>query len=140
MRFLRRHEIRGVHATVDGVHLTLSDQDTDRDSTSRYDAVVLATGYAREQHKALLTPLAPYLGDFSVDRHYRLGSTPDFHPAIFLQGACESSHGLSDTLLSVTSVRTGEIGNALLKAIPVGTPTAANAANSALRERQPVRA
>jgi len=31
-------------------------------------------------------------------------------------------------------------GNALLKAIPAGTPTAANAANSALRERQPVRA
>jgi L-ornithine N5-oxygenase len=121
----------------------MSDQDSGRESTSRYDAVVLATGYAREQHKALLTPLAPYLGDFSVDRHYRLGSTPDFHPAIFLQGACESSHGLSDTLLSVTSVRTGEIGNALLKAIPVGAPvaaTAVNAANSARHERQPVQA
>lgn len=143
MRFLRRHEIRGVHAAADGVHLTLHDQNTGHENTLRYDAVVLATGYGREQHKALLTPLAPYLGDFSVDRHYRVGSTPDFHPAIFLQGACESSHGLSDTLLSVTSVRTGEIGNALLKAIPAGAPvaaTAVNAANSPRHERQAVQA
>jgi hypothetical protein len=51
MRFLRRHDIRGVHATADGIHLTMSDQDSGRESTSRYDAVVLATGYAREQHK-----------------------------------------------------------------------------------------
>lgn len=143
MRFLRRHEIRGVHAAADGIHLALQDQNTGQESTLRYDAVVLATGYGREQHKALLTPLAPYLGDFSVDRHYRVGSTPDFHPAVFLQGACESSHGLSDTLLSVTSVRTGEIGNALLKAIPAGAPVAATAvaaANSPRHERQPVQA
>ena len=135
MRFLRRHDIHAVHATADGIHLTMSDQNTGRESTSRYDAVVLATGYAREQHKALLTPLDPYLGGFSVDRHYRVLSTEDFRPAIFLQGACESSHGLSDTLLSVTSVRTGEIGSALLKAIP----TAPAAANTARSEREPVR-
>jgi lysine N6-hydroxylase/L-ornithine N5-oxygenase len=44
-------------------------------------------------------------------------STANFRPAIFLQGACESSHGLSDTLLSVTAVRTDEIGAALLSAV-----------------------
>ena len=54
---------------------------------------------------------------FSVDRQYRLQSTDNFRPAIFLQGACESSHGLSDTLLSVTAVRTYEIGQALLGAV-----------------------
>lgn len=141
MRFLRRHEIRGVEAAADGVHLRLADQNSGREHTARYDAVVLATGYAREQHRALLTPLAPYLGDFSVDRHYRVASTPDFHPAVFLQGACESSHGLSDTLLSVTSVRTGEIGNALLKAIPAGAASVpAAGASSPRHERQPVQA
>jgi lysine N6-hydroxylase/L-ornithine N5-oxygenase len=62
----------------------------------------------------MLSALAPYLHDFAVDRQYRLQSTPAFCPAIFLQGACESSHGLSDTLLSVTAVRTDEIGEALL--------------------------
>jgi len=114
LRMLRQHEVRGVRAAADGVHLTLLDQDVGRESTVRYDAVVLATGYVREQHRELLKPLAPYLGDFSVDRYYRLKTAPGFHPGIFLQGACEDSHGISDTLLSVTSVRTGEIGNALL--------------------------
>jgi len=118
LRMLRQHEVRAARAASDGIHLQLFDQDAGLESTVRYDAVVLATGYAREQHRDLLTPLAPYLGDFSVDRHYRLKATPDFHPGIFLQGACEDSHGISDTLLSVTSVRTGEIGNALLAAMP----------------------
>jgi L-ornithine N5-oxygenase len=76
--------------------------------------VVLATGYERQYHKTVLTSLAPYLGDFEIDRHYRLKTAPDFHPAIFVQGASEPTHGLSDTLLSVTAVRTGEIGDALL--------------------------
>lgn len=116
VRFLRRHDVRSVRAAADGIHLTLLDLNAQRESTVRYDAVVLATGYSRERHKALLAPLAPYLGDFSVDRHYRLQGTPDFRPSVFLQGACETTHGLSDTLLSVTSVRTGEIGAALLGA------------------------
>lgn len=51
-----------------------------------------------------------------MSRDYQVHTTADFRPAIFLQGACEGSHGLSDTLLSVTSVRTGEIGDALLAA------------------------
>lgn len=115
-RFLRRHEVRSVRAGADGIHITVLDLNADRESTHCYDAVVLATGYARDHHKALLAPLAPYLGDFTADRCYRLHSTPNFRPAVFLQGACETSHGLSDTLLSVTAVRTGEIGSALLTA------------------------
>ncbi len=118
LRFLRRQEVGAVRADAAGIHLALADQDSGQQSTVRYDAVVLATGYARAQHKDLLQPLAPYLGDLQVDRHYRVQTPPDFQPAIYLQGACESSHGLSDTLLSVTSVRTGEIGNALLAAAP----------------------
>ncbi|QFZ84113.1 SidA/IucD/PvdA family monooxygenase [Variovorax paradoxus] len=116
LRMLRQHDVRSVRAANDGIHLTLFDRDVQRESTVRYDAVVLATGYARDQHKDLLAPLAPYIGSYDVDRCYRLKATPDFHPGIYLQGACEDSHGLSDTLLSVTSVRTGEIGNALLAA------------------------
>ncbi|MDP9896993.1 L-ornithine N5-oxygenase [Variovorax boronicumulans] len=118
LRMLRQHDVSAVRAAADGIHLTLRDQDEGLESTARYDAVVLATGYAREQHRDLLQPLEAYLGDFSVDRYYRLKTSPDFHPGIFLQGACEDSHGISDTLLSVTSVRTGEIGNALLAATP----------------------
>lgn len=118
-RFLRRYEVHGVGVSDSGIRLTLMDLNSGQESSACYDAVVLATGYERDAHKTLLAPLAQHLGDFSVGRHYRLRGTPQFKPAIFLQGACEASHGLSDTLLSVTAVRTGEIGHALLSATEV---------------------
>ncbi len=116
-RFLRRHEVKAVHAGSDGVRLTLHDLNADSDSTVRYDAVVLATGYERNQHLALLSSLAPYLPGFEVNREYRVKSVAGFHPAVFLQGACETTHGLSDTLLSVTAARTGEISEALVSGV-----------------------
>lgn len=112
-RFLRRHEVQSVAAAPEGIHLQMRDLNTGLQLAARYDAVILATGYERQHHKALLAPIAPYLGDLSVDRDYRIETAPGFRPAIFLQGECEATHGLSDTLLSVTSVRTGEIGQAL---------------------------
>ena len=112
-RLLREHEVKHVQASDQGIELSLRDMNAGDTSTVRYDAVVLATGYEREQHKTLLAPIAAYLQGFEVDRHYRLKSAPGFRPAVFLQGACEASHGLSDTLLSITAVRTGEIGEAL---------------------------
>ncbi|MBO9642802.1 MAG: lysine N(6)-hydroxylase/L-ornithine N(5)-oxygenase family protein [Pseudacidovorax sp.] len=118
LRMLRQHEVRAAQAAHDGVLLTLLNREVGIESQVRYDAVVLATGYRRARHLDLLRPLAPWLGDFSVDRHYRLEASPAFRPSIYLQGACEDSHGISDTLLSVTSVRTGEIGHALLADTP----------------------
>ncbi|CAG2157973.1 lysine N(6)-hydroxylase/L-ornithine N(5)-oxygenase family protein [Cupriavidus numazuensis] len=112
-RFLRRHEVRGARAGANGIELDLHDLNAARGFSERYDMVVLATGYERERHRAMLDPLAPWLGDFAVDRDYRVLTAADFRPAVFLQGACENSHGLSDTLLSVTAVRTGEITAAL---------------------------
>ncbi|WP_085316152.1 lysine N(6)-hydroxylase/L-ornithine N(5)-oxygenase family protein [Derxia lacustris] len=115
-RFLRRHEVRAARATADGIELALHDLNTGSERSERYDAVVLATGYRRDSHAELLAPLAPWLGTLDVDRHYRLRSRPDFHPAVFLQGACEDSHGLSDTLLSITAMRSGEISGLLARA------------------------
>jgi len=111
---LKRHDIRNVLADADGIHIDLIDLDTGNLITRRYDAVVLATGYKRNQHHDLLESLSPYLRDIKAGRDYRIESTPDFKPAIFLQGACEATHGLSDTLLSITAVRTGEISDLLL--------------------------
>jgi L-ornithine N5-oxygenase len=113
-RFLRRHEVRSARATANGIFLAMRDLDAGHEKTERYDAVVLGTGYERDMHKSLLAPLAPYLGDFEVDRFYRLQSSPQLLPRIYLQGACEATHGLSDTLLSVTAVRTHEIGQNLM--------------------------
>jgi L-ornithine N5-monooxygenase len=113
-RFLRRHDVTSARSTDNGVELTLRDLDHDQASVKNYDIVILATGYGRDRHKSLLEPLAPYFYDFEIDRDYRLRSVKEFLPAIFLQGACETTHGLSDTLLSVIAIRSGEIGRAIL--------------------------
>lgn len=113
-RFLRRHEVSAVRATAQAVQIDLRDLNEQREFSASYDAIVLATGYERAHHKALLAPLAPYLGNFDVDRDYRLRADAALRVPIFLQGACETSHGLSDTLLSLIAVRSDEIRSALL--------------------------
>lgn len=114
-QLLRQHQVTAAHATAQGVDLTLLDQTTQTARVERYDAVVLATGYERAQHKTLLEPLAPWLQRFETDRRYRIKASAGFQPGVYLQGACETSHGLSDTLLSITAVRSGEICAALLQ-------------------------
>ncbi|MCO6427711.1 lysine N(6)-hydroxylase/L-ornithine N(5)-oxygenase family protein [Nitrosomonas communis] len=132
-RFLRRHEISRAVSQRDGIQFVLHDLNTDCERTETYDAVVLATGYDRDHHKSLLAPIMPYFRDLKVNRQYQLGSVPHFKPTVFLQGACESSHGLSDTLLSVTAVRTNEIAQALIStANQTATRQAKRAVSSAL--------
>ncbi|WP_028694083.1 lysine N(6)-hydroxylase/L-ornithine N(5)-oxygenase family protein [Pseudomonas cremoricolorata] len=112
---LCRRQIEAVVASQDGIELTIADLATGQQQTHRYDAVILATGYARSSHRELLAPLAEYLEDFTVDRNYRAVARPPLQAAVYLQGFCESSHGLSDTLLSVLPARAAEIGQALFQ-------------------------
>jgi L-ornithine N5-oxygenase len=74
-----------------------------------FDIVVLATGYRRDYHLELLAGVQPYIQGANVDRHYRLPLSAGSEAGIFLQGCCEDSHGLSDTLLSVLAVRSQEV-------------------------------
>jgi L-ornithine N5-oxygenase len=37
------------------------------------------------------------------------------HANVFLQGCCEETHGLSDTLLSILAVRSQEVVDALIE-------------------------
>jgi L-ornithine N5-oxygenase len=89
-------------------------------SVERFDAVVLATGYRRDGHWALLEGLADALGvspaQCDVTRDYRLQTGEHVQPRIYLQGCCEDTHGLSDTLLSVLAHRADEIAASLLQA------------------------
>lgn len=78
-----------------------------------FDAVILATGYRRDGHKRLLAGLDEHLGQ-AVGRDYCLTCQPHMSAGIYLQGCCEESHGLSDTLLSVLATRSQEVVNALL--------------------------
>lgn len=107
-------------ASRGGIELVLGSvgaRDGGASETRRYDAVVLATGYRRESHHRLLAPLAAHIGDCTVDRDYRIRTDPSLRAPIFLQGFCQSSHGLSDTLLSVLPARAAEIAAALLDAL-----------------------
>ncbi|HYL04597.1 MAG TPA: SidA/IucD/PvdA family monooxygenase [Thermoanaerobaculia bacterium] len=83
------------------------------------DGVVLATGFERTRRLPLLRELSPFLlgngdGTYRVGRDYRVQSVTGFAPKVYLQGFCESTHGLPDGLLSVLPVRSGEIARSLL--------------------------
>ncbi|KVN30613.1 ornithine monooxygenase [Burkholderia pyrrocinia] len=111
---LANRAIEAATRTANGpIELTLRDRMSGATHTERFDGLVLATGYRRDTHSALLEGLAPYLGDAlargDVTRDYQLATPAHFAPRIYLQGACEDSHGLSDTLLSVLARRADEI-------------------------------
>lgn len=112
---LSRQRIESAGATTTGIDLTLVDIITGNRRTRCYDAVVLATGYERHTHIDLLASLKSHLHDFGVDRSYRLLASPTLQAPIFLQGCCEATHGLSDTLLSVLPIRASEIGTVLYR-------------------------
>ena len=92
----------------------------DRPEFLEADGVILATGYKREKRQSLLKEIEPWLvtdgSGYKIARDYRVVTRPEFTPEVFLQGFCEDTHGLSDTLLSVLPLRSAEI----LKAIAEG--------------------
>lgn len=83
------------------------------------DAVFVATGYQRDLHETLLKDARHLMpgGDlkdakWQVNRDYkvqfedkRIGE----NAGVWLQGCCESTHGLSDSLLSILANRGGEM-------------------------------
>ena len=100
-------------ATERGIELAVRDNATGEVTVRHYDAVVLATGYERQMHRKLLAPLEQYLGDFEVDRNYKLITDERCKAGIYMQGFCQASHGLSDTLLSILPIRADEIAGSL---------------------------
>lgn len=112
-RVLRRLEATAVDADEAGIALSVRNLHDGTQDTLHYDAVVLATGYERDQHQALLAPLDAYLDGYAPDRHYRLRADERLRPAIYVQGGSEDTHGISDSLLSILAVRSWEIGAAL---------------------------
>jgi len=114
-----RHAFRNLNAveqavaTAEGIRLTLHSLADGSVVEQPYDAVILATGYERQVHRQLLEPLNPYLGDYTVDRDYRLVTDDRCKAGIYMQGFCQASHGLSDTLLSILPIRADEIARSL---------------------------
>ena len=116
---IARHTFRSLtridSAVADGQSIKLMLRNTANGELAEqhYDAVILATGYERQMHRHLLAPLAEYLGDFEVDRDYRIVTDPRCKAGIYMQGFSQASHGLSDTLLSVLPIRAEEISASL---------------------------
>lgn len=83
------------------------------------DVVVAATGYIRDAHEKMLRPaefLRPDQNEretkWKVSRDYRVIFKPRVvseDAGVWLQGCNESTHGLSDTLLSILANRGGEL-------------------------------
>jgi L-ornithine N5-monooxygenase len=93
---------------------------SDQQSVIEADGVVLATGYRNTLFDELLRPISSYFerddqGNVKVTRDYQIIGVPQFKPKVFLQGYCEDTHGISDTLLSLLPIRAGKIVDALLE-------------------------
>lgn len=89
--------------------------------TLEADALVLCTGFVWRKEHPLIESLAPWLerdphGGYQVCRDYAIATAPGFSPKIYLQGYCEQSHGISETVLSLLPVRAREIQRSILAA------------------------
>ncbi|CAD6572281.1 MAG: hypothetical protein ASARMPREDX12_005092 [Alectoria sarmentosa] len=93
-------------------------------SDTSFDLAMLGTGYERNGHETLLEPTRHLLQEnrYTVQRDYRLLFRKDAVAddcGIWLQGCCEDTHGLSDTLLSILAanlaVRSFDVSPAVLQ-------------------------
>ncbi|MFD8329993.1 lysine N(6)-hydroxylase/L-ornithine N(5)-oxygenase family protein [Streptomyces lydicus] len=114
LRLCRFTELAACRADGPTALVTLRAPSGGQALTSRFDAVVLATGYDFREAGDLLTGLEPLLlrapdGTLRIRRDYSVETTADCRPRIFLHGAAEHSHGLSSTLLSVLAHRSARI-------------------------------
>ncbi|WEW57919.1 NADPH-requiring L-lysine 6-monooxygenase [Emydomyces testavorans] len=124
-RILSSHAVKKVESIPDGrkLRLFLGSSDLDDDSedagtkaTLSVDALLIATGYVRNAHEDMLRQIEPFrpegCSSWKVQRDYRVildKSKVNSHAGIWLQGCNETTHGLSDTLLSVLATRGGEM-------------------------------
>lgn len=118
IRLLFSKEIISAHLSDSMIKILLQDRFSQQQMLLNYDFVVLATGYQRNARHGLLKAFEGYFDNFKVDRCYRIKTQKEFLPKIYLQGYCETTHGLSDTLLSVLALRSAEIVDDLLDPSP----------------------
>ena len=104
----------------DAVRIAYSDMSGAGPRTLEVDAAVLATGYTYPNPPKVLSALGEFIcldaasGKAVVDRHYRMHTDARLAAGIYVQGCNESTHGLSDTLLSILPIRSEEILTNLL--------------------------
>jgi L-ornithine N5-oxygenase len=124
-------QVRAIEVREDGVRLSVDELNTGESEEHQADFVVLATGFrdlgpAAHQQRvpALMDGVAD---DFVFDSHGYLAVGPDYEvqplgagtPALFLNGLCESTHGIGDAgSFSLLSLRAKVIAEGLRKRLP----------------------
>ncbi len=130
--------VQAMSLTQNGVDLALNERNFEKSEHLGVDAVILATGFrdlsgrdGDELFPPLLAEVAPDLkrrddGALRVDRDYTVACTGDM--PLYLNGLCESSHGLGDAgSFSLLAVRSADILNSLERKLssssrPIHTP------------------
>jgi len=121
-------QVRGIEVSEDGVRLSIEELNTGEMEESRADFVVLATGFrdlGPAAHQERVPPLMRGIADeFAFDSDGYLSVGPDYEvqpldagtPALYLNGLCESSHGIGDAgSFSLLSLRAKTIAEGLRK-------------------------
>ncbi len=106
-------ELEWIEEAADIVKLGFRDLMTDARQVLEADGAVICTGYRWRKEHPLLDELAAFfvrddLGGYRVERDYRIAAG-ELRPRIYLQGYCEDTHGISETVLSLLPVRAREI-------------------------------
>ncbi|ACU38061.1 SidA/IucD/PvdA family monooxygenase [Actinosynnema pretiosum subsp. pretiosum] len=121
-------QVRSLDVREDGVHLAVEELNTGEREEHRADFVVLATGFRdlgpaahQERVPALMREVADGFafdehGYLSVGQDYEVRPVESDTPALFLNGLCESSHGIGDAgSFSLLSLRAKIIADGLRK-------------------------
>jgi L-ornithine N5-oxygenase len=124
-------EVTAVADTASGVRLRVEDANTGHTHDDEVDLVVLATGFRdlgpdvhQERFPALLSGVIDGFrfddGHLMVNVDYSLRAVDPTNAPLFLNGLCESSHGIGDSgSFSLLSLRAGTILDALRKKLAV---------------------
>lgn len=124
---LTNTEVTSAQASAAGIELALRNSVTGDTARERFDLVVLATGFLdigsgpkRERYPALLERLAPRFdldsGHLNVAFDYRVKfkGARDAQAPLYLNGLCESSHGMGDSgSFSLLALRSASIVQSL---------------------------
>ncbi|MGW0854333.1 SidA/IucD/PvdA family monooxygenase [Streptomyces sp. NPDC002690] len=128
VRVLGNQHITGVTCGPDGVDITATETITGERATRRADLVVLATGFrdlgpgpGQERFPRAVSGIADRFahdtdGYPCVSAEYSMEPAVAGTPPLFLNGLCESSHGIGDAgSFSLLSLRARTIGDGLRK-------------------------
>ncbi|MET8081479.1 SidA/IucD/PvdA family monooxygenase [Streptomyces sp. NPDC005303] len=122
LNFHNVSRIREVTETPDGLRIDVESLSSNTSTIIEAEALVCATGYNRIDPAVFLDGLLPHCaldnqGRLRLDREHRVVTDESVRCGVYVQGFSEHSHGLSETLLSLSAVRAGEIGDMLVKAL-----------------------